>query len=135
MDLMNLIPTTDTIDVVITHPSTYEPLTNEDGTEMTITVYAPHSKEYKAAVHEQTNIRLKQMQSKGNRNNNTITAEELEVATVKMLAKTTKDWSITFGGEQPKFTVEAAKKLYEDVFWIKDQIEEAVSTSEVFTQA
>jgi hypothetical protein len=52
-----------------------------------------------------------------------------------MLAKTTKDWSITFGGEQPKFTVEAAKKLYEDVFWIKDQIEEAVSTSEVFTQA
>jgi len=135
MDLMNLIPTTDTIDVVITHPSTYEPLTNEDGTEMTITVYAPHSKEYKAAVHEQTNIRLKQMQAKGNRNNNTITAEELEVATVKMLAKTTKDWSITFGGEQPKFTVEAAKKLYEDVFWIKDQIEEAVSTSEVFTQA
>jgi hypothetical protein len=132
---MNLIPTTDTIDVVITHPNTYEPLTNEDGTEMTITVYAPHSKEYKAAVHEQTNIRLKQMQSKGNRNNNTITAEELEVATVKMLAKTTKDWSITFGGEQPKFTVEAAKKLYEDVFWIKDQIEEAVSTSEVFTQA
>jgi len=132
---MNLIPTTDTIDVVITHPSTYEPLTNEDGTEMTITVYAPHSKEYKAAVHEQTNIRLKQMQAKGNRNNNTITAEELEVATVKMLAKTTKDWSITFGGEQPKFTVEAAKKLYEDVFWIKDQIEEAVSTSEVFTQA
>jgi len=135
MDLMNLIPTTDTIDVVITHPSTYEPLTNEDGTEMTITVYAPHSKEYKAAVHEQTNIRLKQMQAKGNRNNNTITAEELEVATVKMLAKTTKDWNITFGGEQPKFTVEAAKKLYEDVFWIKDQIEEAVSTSEVFTQA
>ena len=102
---------------------------------MTITVYAPHSKEYKAAVHEQTNIRLKQMQAKGNRNNNTITAEELETATVKMLAKTTKDWSITFGGEQPKFTVEAAKKLYEDVFWIKDQIEEAVSTSEVFTQA
>ena len=136
MDLMNLIPTTDTIDVVITHPNTYEPLTNEDGSEMTITVYAPHSKEYKAAVHEQTNIRLKQMQAKGNRNNNnTITAEELEVATVKMLAKTTKDWNITFGGEQPKFTVEAAKKLYEDVFWIKDQIEEAVSTSEVFTQA
>jgi hypothetical protein len=132
---MNLIPTTDTIDVVITHPNTYEPLTNEDGTEMTITVYAPHSKEYKAAVHEQTNIRLKQMQSKGNRNNNTITAEELEVATVKMLAKTTKDWSITFGGEQPKFTVEAAKKLYEDVFWVKDQIEEAVATGEVFTQA
>jgi len=135
MDLMNLIPTTDTVDVVLTHPSTYETLTNDDGTEMTITVYAPHSKEYKAAVHEQTNIRLKQMQYKGNRNNNTITAEELEVATVKMLAKTTKDWNITFNGEQPKFTTEAAKKLYEDVFWVRGQVEEGLADSEVFTQA
>ena len=133
MDLMNFIPTTDTIDVVVKHPSTYEPLTNEDGSEMTITVYAPHSKEYKAAVHEQTNIRLKQMQSKGNKTN-AITAEELEVASIKMLAKTTKAWNITFGGEQPEFTVDAAKKLYQDVFWIKDQIEEAVAEAEVFTQ-
>lgn len=133
MDLKNLIPTTDTVDVVIKHPSTYEPLTNDDGSEMTITVYAPHSKEYKSAVHEQTNIRLKQMQSKGNKAGN-ITAEELEVASVKMLAKTTKGWNITFGGKKPKFTVEAAKELYQDVFWIKDQIEEAVSEAEVFTQ-
>ena len=133
MDLMNFIPTTDTIDVVVKHPSTYEPLTNEDGSEMTITVYAPHSKEYKAAVHEQTNIRLKQMQSKGNKTN-AITAEELEVASIKMLSKTTKAWNITFGGEQPEFTVDAAKKLYQDVFWIKDQIEEAVAEAEVFTQ-
>ena len=134
MDLMNLIPTTDTIEVVIKHPNTYEPLLNDDGSEMTITVFAPHSKESKAAVHEQTNIRLKQMQSKGNRNSNVITAEELEKATIKMLAKTTKDWCITFGGEQPKFSVEAAKKLYNDVYWVKDQIEEAVADSEVFTQ-
>jgi hypothetical protein len=38
MDLMNLIPTTDAIEVVIKHPSTFEPLLNDDGTEMTITV-------------------------------------------------------------------------------------------------
>ena len=134
MDLMNLIPTTDTIEVVLKHPNTYEPLLNNDGSEMTITVFAPHSKESKAAVHEQTNIRLKQMQAKGSRNTNTITAEELEKAAIKMLAKTTKAWNITFGGEQPKFTVDAAKKLYDDVYWVKDQIEEAVADSEVFTQ-
>lgn len=134
MDLMNLIPTTDEITVVIKHPSTYDVLLNDDGSEMTITVFAPYSKEYKAAVHEQTNIRLKQMQAKGNRNSNVITAEELEKATIKMLAKTTKDWNITFDGKKPKFTVDAAKKLYEDVYWIKDQIEEAVADSEVFTQ-
>ena len=134
MDLMNLIPTTDEITVAIKHPSTYDVLLNDDGSEMTITVFAPYSKEYKAAVHEQTNIRLKQMQAKGNRNSNVITAEELEKATIKMLAKTTKDWNITFDGKKPKFTVDAAKKLYEDVYWIKDQIEEAVADSEVFTQ-
>jgi len=133
MDLMNFIPTIDTIDVVVKNPNTLEPLTNEDGSEMTITVYAPHTKEYKAAVHEQTNMRLKQMQTKGNKNT-AITAEELEVASIKMLAKTTKDWNITFGGEQPKFTADAAKKLYQEVFWIKDQIEDEVAETEVFTQ-
>ena len=134
MDLMNLIPTTDTIEVEIKHPKTFDVLTNEDGSAMTITVYAPHSKEYKAAVHEQTNLRLKQMQAKGNRNTNVITAEELDVAAIKMLAKSTKDWNITFGGAQTKYTFDAAKKLYEEVFWIKDQIEEAVADTEVFTQ-
>lgn len=133
MDLMNLIPTTDAIEVVIKHPANFEPLLNDDGTEMTITVFAPHSKEYKAAVHEQTNLRLKQMQKSG-RNNNAITAEELEAASIKMLAKTTKDWNITFDGEQPKFTVASAQSLYEKVFWLREQIEEAVAETEVFTQ-
>ena len=48
----------DTLDVVLVHPSTLEPLLNDDKSEMTITMYAPHSKEYKAAVHIQTNKRL-----------------------------------------------------------------------------
>ena len=135
MDLMNLVPTTDTIVVTLKHPSTFETLKNDDDTDMTIEVYAPHSKEYKAAVHQQTNIRLKQMQAKGNRNNSIITAEELDAAGVKMLSKTTKTWNITFGGEQPEFTEDAAKNLYEKVFWVRDQIEEAVAESEVFTQA
>ena len=134
MDLMNLIPTTETIEVELKHPQTFEPLKNEDGSVMTITVYAPHSKEYKAAVHQQTNIRLKQMQAKGNRNTNVITAEELEAATIKMLVKTTKDWNITSGGKQPKFTTDEATKIYQEVFWIKDQIEGAVADAEVFTQ-
>jgi hypothetical protein len=134
MDLMNLIPTVDTIEVELKHPQTFELLKNEDGSVMTITVYAPHSKEYKSAVHEQTNIRLKQMQAKGNRNTNLITAEELEAATIKMLVKTTKDWNITSGGKTPKFTSDEATKIYKEVFWIKDQIEDAVGEAEVFTQ-
>jgi len=131
MDLKDLTPSSDTVEVTIVHPNTYEPLTNEDGSPMVITMYAPHSKEYKAALHEQTNRRLKQAQSKKKME---ITAEDLEAATIELLAKTTKDWKITFGGVKPKFNVDKAKEIYEEVFWIKDQIEEALGNSLDFTK-
>lgn len=126
MDLKDLTPSSDTVEVAVVHPATLEPLANEDGSPMTITMYAPHSKKYKAAVHEQTNKRLKKAQSK---NGFDFTAEDLDEATLDLLAKTTKEWSITFGGEQPKLTLSKAKEVYSEVFWIKDQIEGAVSNS------
>lgn len=126
MDLKDLTPSSDTVEVAVVHPATLEPLANEDGSPMTITMYAPHSKKYKAAIHEQTNKRLKKAQSK---NGFDFTAEDLDEATLDLLAKTTKEWSITFGGEQPKLTLSKAKEVYSEVFWIKDQIEGAVSNS------
>ncbi|NIR87760.1 hypothetical protein GWO13_09480 [Candidatus Bathyarchaeota archaeon] len=132
MDLKDLTPSSDTVEVAVLHPATLEPLANEDGSPMTITMFAPHSKKYKAAMHEQTNKRLKKAQSK---NGFDFTAEELEEATLDLLAKTTKEWNITFGGEQPKLTVTKAKEIYSEVFWIKDQIEGAVSNSLDFMKA
>ncbi len=67
MDLMNLKPTSDTVEVKLVHPNTGDQLKNDDKTDMTITVYASHSKEYKSAMHEQTNKRLKAMQSGKNK--------------------------------------------------------------------
>lgn len=132
MDLKELTPKSDEIVVVIKHPATGEPLKNDDKSEMTITIYAPHSKEYKKVLHEQTNKRLKKMQSKGNKD---ITAEEIEESTLEALAKTTKEWNITYGGELPKLTVTKAKEVYEDVFWIRSQIEGAVEDSLDFMRA
>ena len=126
MDLKDLTPSSDTVDVTIVHPATLEPLTNDDKSPMTITMYAPHSKGYKAAVYEQTNKRLKKAQAKKGLD---ITAEELEEATMDLLAKTTKEWNITFGGEQPKFSVTKAKDIYSEVFWLRDQIEGAMNDS------
>jgi hypothetical protein len=135
MDLKDLVPTKDTIVATIKHPSTFEPLVNSDGSEMTITLWAPHSKEYKSVMHDQTNIRLQKMQAKGGRKATVITAEEIEVDTLRMLAKTTKEWNITFDKVQPELTVDAARELYREVFWIKAQIEEALEESDVFTPA
>lgn len=132
MDLKDLTPKSDEIVVAIKHPSTGETLKNDDKSEMTITVYAPHSKEYKKVLHEQTNKRLKKMQSKGNKD---ITAEEIEEATLEALAKTTKEWNITYGGELPKLTLTKAREVYEDVFWIRSQIEGAIEDSLDFMKA
>ena len=132
MDLLDLTPKSDEIVVTIKHPATGEVLKNEDKSDMTITIHAPHSKEYKKVIHEVTNKRLKKMQQKGK---NEITAEEIEEATLETLSKTTKEWNITYGGEVPKLTVAKAKEIYDSVFWIKAQIEEATESSLDFMKA
>ena len=132
MDLMNLKPESDTISVHLYHPVTGVPLTNDDGTDMVVTVYASHSKEYKIVTHEQTNKRLKAVQN-GKRAD--FTAQDLEEATLNLLSKVTCGWEITYGGEKPKFTVSKARELYEDVFWFKEQIEGAISNSLDFIKA
>jgi len=132
MDLMNLKPTSDTVEVKLVHPNTGDQLKNDDKTDMTITVYASHSKEYKSAMHEQTNKRLKAMQ--GNKRLD-FKSEEIEDATLTLLSRVTASWDITYGGEKPKLTVARARELYDQVFWIKDQIEGALADSLDFTKA
>ena len=122
MDLQSLIPTDDTIVVELKHPVTEDLLLKDDGKAMTITVYAPHSSTYKAAIHEQTNKRI-QKASKGKKI--TFTAEELENTTLELLAKTTKDWSIQLNGKSPKYSVGEAVDLYAKLPWLKQQVMDA----------
>ena len=132
MDLMDLKPTSNTVEVKLKHPNTGVVLKNDDKTDMTIVVYASHSKEYKELIHEQTNKRLKVMQSSKNTN---VTYQDMEKATLDMLSKITCGWNITYNKEQPKLSIAKAKQLYDEVFWIKDQIEEALADSLDFTKA
>jgi len=129
MDLLDLTPTNDTVDIILKHPNTDEDLKNDDKTPMIITMYAPHSKQYKAAMHEQTNKQLKK--SKGGRKID-VTAEELEDSSLDVLVKATKEWNITYKGKVPPLT--KAKEVYQEVFWIKNQIEEALSDFLDFTK-
>jgi len=122
MDLSSLIPTTDTITVLLKHPVTEDALTKDDGTEMSITVYAPHSKEYKAALHDQTNKRIQKAQKT---KKVTFTAEEIDLASVELIAKTTKEWDLIFNKKPLKFSVAEATDLYQKLPWLKDQIVEA----------
>ena len=122
MDLSTLLPTSDTITVILKHPVTDDVLMKDDGVEMSVTVYAPHSKEYKAAIHEQTNKRIQKAQKN---KKITFTAEEIDLASVEMIAKTTKDWDLIFNKKPLKFSVAEATDLYQKLPWLKDQVLEA----------
>lgn len=130
MDLKDFAPKSDEVEVEIKHPANGEPLTNKDGSAMTIVLHAPHSKAYKEAMYEQTNKRLKTAQSSGGDFN--LTAQDIEEASLELLSKTTKSWNITYDDTQPKLTAAKAKAIYEELFWLRPQLEEALNNSQVF---
>jgi hypothetical protein len=126
-DLNDLVPTSDTIDVVLKHPTTDEVLTNDDdSSEMTITVYAPHTKQYKSAMYKQANSRIKK--AGGKLEDVQFDYEELEQASLELFSDITKEWNLTYNGVKPKLSAKKAKEIYEKVFWIKPQIEEAIAS-------
>jgi hypothetical protein len=99
---------------------------------MSITVYAPHSKVYKDALHEQTNRRLQKAQKT---KKFSMTSEEVEQSSLEVLARVTKEWDIVLGGKTPKLDIQSATELYRDYPWIKDQVEEAVNDNASFLKA
>ena len=129
MDLKDLTPNLDDLVVSVVHPVTDEPLTNDDGTVMTITVLSPYSKAYKKLQHEQISKRLKKAQKSKSED---IDYSDIEEATLEVLSKATKSWNITFGGEKPVLTAAKAKTMYEEVFWLKNLLEEEVTDSMAF---
>ena len=129
MDLKDLTPNLDDLVISVIHPVTSEVLKNDDGTVMTITVMSPYSKEYKKLQHEQITKRLNKAQKSKSQE---VDYSDIEEATLEVLSKATKSWDITFDGEKPELTVDKAKAMYEDVFWLKTQLEEEVSESMAF---
>jgi hypothetical protein len=125
MDLKDLTPKSDVVVVELKHPVTQEPLLNEDDSPMTVSLYAPHTKEYKTVLWAVTDERLKAAAKTGKIE---VKAEDLEVQSIESLAKTTKEWSITFDSEKPTLSYDKAKQIYTEVFWIKDQLEAALSS-------
>ena len=131
MDLTDFKPKTDTIEVIIKNPSTEEPLKDDDGKEFTILVAAPHTGEFKESQQINMDMWLNKTQ-KGKKKNPTLV--EIEKATSEHLARITKKWYLLYDKTQPKLTVEKATEIYSELFWIRDQIQEAIDESLDFTK-
>lgn len=126
MDLKQFIPENDT--VVVELEFNGKVLTNDDETPMTIEVYLPHSKAYRAIRHEQADILIEAKKDR-------IKSAEAEELGLEFMAKTTKSWNITYDGKKPKLTVAKAKEIYSIATWIPDLLAEKVEESKGFTKA
>lgn len=129
MDLKSLSPVTDEVTVKITDPRKPNekiPLLNEDGSEMKVVLYAPHTPEYKQYLFTQM--------GKNSKIENFSDVEELSV---EFLANITKSWNITYDGDTPEFSVEKAVEIYSDleIFWFRPMVEEGLNNFQVFTKA
>ena len=103
---------------------------NEDGSEMSITVYGPYSSKYKSISHNQQNRRLMKAQRTGGKLN--LSAEEIEASAFDLLVKCVADWDITLGGEKPECTEKMVREVFEQLPWVREQVDNALGDTQAF---
>ena len=130
MDLMNIGTAKETSDITLYNPVNSEIHTNDDKSEMTITVHGPSSKKYKTISHAQQNRRLMKAQRTGGKMN--LTAEEIESSALDLLVKCVDGWSITLGGEKPKCTEAKVREVFEALPWVREQVDAALGDAQAF---
>jgi hypothetical protein len=130
MDLMNIGQMKETTEVILYNPINSEILMNEDGSEMSITVYGPYSSKYKSISHNQQNRRLMKAQRTGGKLN--LSAEEIEASAFDLLVKCVADWDITLGGEKPKCTEKMVREVFEQLPWVREQVDNALGDTQAF---
>lgn len=100
----------------VLHPTTGEPLKDENGQVATIKLAGVDSDIYRKASNRITNRRVK----KGSRSQN-MTIERVEADTMELICACTLQWSgIMVRGEVPK----TAEELYSGAKWLRQQAEE-----------
>jgi len=132
MDLSNIGKSKETSTVVLYDPRNSEILTNEDGTEMTITIHGPYSAKYKSISHAQQNRRLQKAQRTGGKLN--LTAQEIEASALDLLVKCVTEWSITLDKTNPDCTEAKVKEVFTDYPWIREQVDAGLGDVQAFLE-
>lgn len=128
MDLKDLKPTSNVVHVKVVHPLTGKPFLNDDETQMTLDLHAPHTKEYKSFLYNQ-------VVSKRDNPKEDVNFDDIDEAALNMLSNIVKSWNISYDGSMPEYSAELAKEVFSEIFWLRNQVEEAINTFEVFTKA
>jgi len=131
MDLKDLKPKEDSVEITLHHPVSGEVLLNDDDdSPMTISVISSLSKKYKERLFEMSRSSMKKEVFSGDEPG----FNELYEFSVDFLADMTTGWNITLMGKSPEYSKDAAKELYSDYAWVKEQVDAGVSNAvNVFT--
>ena len=106
--------------MVLRHPASGEELTTDDGGQIYIELLGMDSPEYRQLIRAAATRNV----SRGRKRPS---PELLEQEGITLLAGVTKGWGgVVVGGEVIAFSPEAAKRLYTDYAWIREQVDEFV---------
>lgn len=117
----------DATDLHLRHPGTGELLYCDDGSPMTIRLCGRDSRPYRAE--------LSRFQQRMARDRKTPSPAELEEHSSSTLAACTLGWNLQGKTGMLPFSADAARQLYTDRRWIREQADEWVGTRANFTQS
>ena len=132
MDLKNLNLTETSSEgswLQLVHPTKFEPLfADEEKTRpMRIKLLGADSEEYRIAKHTLANKRLKRVAKAGGNAAAVVSSESIESdATYMLVACTLEFENIVFDGEEIPFSKMRARALYDDLQWLREQVDEFV---------
>lgn len=146
---ISAIEVADTFDVILEHPSTKEPMlvggtevpdedggtTTVGGVPMSVTVYGPGSKQFKAARSAQSNRNMKRARASGGRVETTADEEASDVAAFLSTITVSLN-NFTYKG-LPTDARDTFRALYLDrkMGWITDQVNNQAGDWGRFTKA
>ena len=110
-------------DVMLFHPATREDL------GIVFTVFGKDSDRFQEVARTQQKRRLNKMSKGGFRSaTGSLSPEEMEQESIDLLAACTIGWSDNFviNGGPVQFSIEAARRIYKQFPWIKEQIDDAM---------
>jgi len=103
-------------------PRDGDPLLDEDGNPVTITVAGSDSKAYRTYSRKAQNKRLKNL--KPGQRKIDLDAAEMEEEQLNLLVECTLDWDgIAWEGKPLECTKPNAKMLYTELGWLRDQVD------------
>lgn len=127
MDLSTLSvdPDNQTAELEIVHPSTFEPISDDDGNVLTLTLYGPDSNALKAVQDE---FQAKAFKDGVKRRKMSINPKQIKAQAMAYTVAAVADWKhISFEGKELECTPKNVRMVFEKLPWLKEQVDEFIS--------